>query len=134
MLTLFGFVVGLIFGFGVYHFFFRLSQPEKALLDQLHSQKSQFKKYKEEVALYLHDGALLMNVMQDSCDKFHDRLLKASVDLNRQGEKQSILQPSLHATPHPDLEEDDHVTEFHPLDAPFPAAHALPTQPPKDYV
>lgn len=133
MLTLFSFVMGLIFGFGVYHFFFRLSQPEKALLNQLHSQKAQFKKYKEEVALYLHDGALLMNVMQESCDKFHDRLLKASVELNQQAEKQSILQPSLHVTPHPNLEEEDQVTEYQPLDTPISVGDGHPSKPPKDY-
>lgn len=138
MLAFLLFVLGLILGFGVYHFFFRLSQPEKELAAQLQGVQAQFKKYKSLVELSLASSAQMMNQVQTACDQLHDHILKASVDLNQQTEKQSILQPSLHAAPfmptHPDHNQEEQVTEFQPEDDHMTTINMQsPPHPPKDY-
>lgn len=120
MLALFTFVVGLLGGFAVYHFFFRLSEQDKQLSQSLLKTQHQFKQYQEKVSTYLNHNAELMNRLQDTCDLFHDHILKGSVDLNLDTQKQSLLQPAPH------LESVAFEEEY---DAP-----PSPITPPKDYV
>jgi uncharacterized membrane-anchored protein YhcB (DUF1043 family) len=133
MLTVLTFIVGLILGFGVYHFFFRLSHQEKEILNTLQETQNQFKTYRENVTAHLNQSAEFMAKIETVCDQFHDHILKVSVDLNQDTHKQSLLQPSLH--PKSTLDHDDHeeeqVTEFHPMDTLLQAAP--PLSPPKDY-
>lgn len=124
------FIVGIGVGFGVYHAFFRLSPQEKQLEQHLNETRHEFREYQLNVSNSLNQTAELINNMANSFDKLHDHVLQASVNLNLDSHKQSILQPALHA--HPADIDDEQVTEFHPT-------HVRPTkakapQPPKDYV
>lgn len=124
------FIIGGFFGFAVYHYFFRLSNQERKLLDELNHAKSEFKQYHDQVADNLTQSATLIDQLQENSRKLHEHILNASVALNR-SHKQSLLQPVLHADPiHHDDHEDEQVTEFHPTHVPSKSRMT----PPKDYV
>jgi uncharacterized membrane-anchored protein YhcB (DUF1043 family) len=121
MLSLFTFVIGLIGGFAVYHFFFRMSPQEKKMADELIAVQSKFKHYQLKVKEHINQSAALMNDIQEKTDQLNDYILKSSVDLNLDSNKQSALQPSSHFEVHAPLHEEP-LSEFH--------AHTSP----KDYV
>ncbi len=125
------FIVGGFVGFAVYHYFFRLSNQERQLLEALEKSKHSFKEYQHKVASNLKETANLVDQLQQNSNKLQDHILQGSVNLNLDQNKQSILQPMLHADPlHHDDHDDEQVTEFHPQHT------AVKTQmvPPRDYV
>jgi uncharacterized protein len=131
ILMIITFIIGIGVGFGVYHAFFRLSPQEKKLEQQLNETRHEFKEYQLNVSNSLTQTAELINNMANSFDQLHDHVLQASVNLNLDSHKQSILQPALHANPvHSD--DDEQVTEFHP--AHITPVKAKTPRPPKDYV
>lgn len=131
VLMIITFIIGVGVGFGVYHAFFRLSPQEKVLEQELKETRHEFKEYQLNVSNNLNQTAELINNMANTFDRLHDHVLQASVNLNLDSHKQSILQPDPHAY-HPILEDDEHVTEFHPTHV--QPVKAKTPQPPKDYV
>ena len=128
-------VIGVGIGMAVYHFFFRLSHQEKILKEQLHHTQKAFKEYQLKVSNHLNQSAGLMNALATNFDELHDHILQASVNLNLDEHKQSILQPDPHAAYVSAAEDIDgeQVTEFHPSQVePIPAEK--PVRPPRDYV
>lgn len=126
------FILGGFVGFAIYHYFFRLSNQERKLLDELNQSKVEFKKYYEQVSQNLTESATLVTQLQENSRKLHDHILNASVALNRSQHKQSVLQPVLHAEPDTFAEHDDEqVTEFHPRQI---ETQQVPVAPPRDYV
>ncbi len=99
MMALLGFILGLLIGTAVYHFFFRMSPLERQQEDQLKEAQHKLKTYHAEVTDYLNRSAELMNQMQGICDQFHDHILDGSVKLNLAGNKQSALQPAPYSDP-----------------------------------
>jgi uncharacterized membrane-anchored protein YhcB (DUF1043 family) len=94
MMALLGFILGLLIGAAVYHFFFRLSPAERHQEDQLKEAQLKLKTYHFEVSNYLNKSASMMNQLQGICDQFHDHILEGSVALNLASNKQSALQPA----------------------------------------
>jgi uncharacterized membrane-anchored protein YhcB (DUF1043 family) len=123
------FILGIFAGFGIYHYFFKLSNQERKLLEELEHLKADFKGYHDQVAKNLTESAALTDELQTISLRLHDHILNASVALNRSAHKQSILQPVLHAEPHHD-HDDEQVTEFHPIHI----ETKTKITPPKDYV
>lgn len=123
-------IVGGFAGFAIYHYFFRLSNQERKLLDELNHAQTELEKYHELVAKNLTENSVLVEQLYDTSKKLHEHVLHASVILNRSHHKQSILQPVLHATPVHHDEEDEQVTEFHPAQVEVKKV----VVPPKDYV
>ncbi len=123
------FILGGFAGFAVYHYFFRLSNQERKLMDELQQTKHTFKEYQYKVATDLKESASLIEQLQQQTHKLHDHMLHSSVHLNLDTHKQSILQPILHAEGPLD-HEDEQVTEFHPMHT----AIKHPAVPPRDYV
>lgn len=131
ILMIITFIIGVGVGFGVYHAFFRLSPQEKTLEHELSETRHEFKEYQLNVSNSLNQTAELINNMANNFDQLHDHILQASVNLNLDSHKQSILQPALHAHPY-HSDDDEQVTEFHPAQA-APLKVKTP-MPPKDYV
>jgi len=130
-------IIGILIGMGVYHFCFRLSHQEKHLQQQLNETRKAFKEYQLKVSNHLHQSAELVNNLANNFDQLQDHILQASVNLNLDTHKQSILQPDLHAAypdPIEDTEEAEQVTEFHPRATKPLAVEEKAVQPPRDYV
>ncbi len=123
------FILGGFSGFAVYHYFFRFSNQERKLLDELAQTKTDLKEYHDKVAQNLTESAALTDQLHHISSKLHEHILNATVVLNRSQHKQSILQPQLHAAV---LDQDDEqVTEFHPTHV-FPSKEHVAA--PRDYV
>jgi uncharacterized membrane-anchored protein YhcB (DUF1043 family) len=129
LLVVITFIIGVSVGLGVYHFFFRLSPQEKQLEQHLAEVRHEFKEYQLNVSSNLTRTAELVNTMATSFDALHDHVLQASVNLNLDSHKQSILQPDPHA--HSILADEEQVTEFHP--AQVSPIKIKAAQPPRDY-
>jgi uncharacterized membrane-anchored protein YhcB (DUF1043 family) len=99
MMALLGFILGLLGGTAVYHFFFRLSPAERDQQEQLKSAQLKLKTYHAQVSEYLNHSAAMMNQLQGICDQFHDHILEGSVKLNLASNKQSALQPAPYSDP-----------------------------------
>lgn len=99
MMVLLGFILGLLLGIAVYHFFFRLSPREREQEEQLKAAQLKLKHYHADVSQYLNHSAELMNQIQIVCDQFHDHILEGSVKLNLASNKQSALQPAPYSDP-----------------------------------
>ena len=99
MMALLGFILGLLIGAAVYHFFFRLSPEERQQDEQLKAAQLKLKTYHFEVSNYLNQSATMMNQLQAICDQFQDHLLEGSVKLNLASNKQSALQPAPYSDP-----------------------------------
>lgn len=126
------FILGGFGGFAIYHYFFRLSNQERKLLDELQQVQQEFKDYQYKVAADLKESVGLIDQVQESSRQLHDHILHSSVRLNLASHKQSILQPVLHREgAHDELHEDEQVTEFHPTHS-VVVKHAV--TPPRDYV
>ena len=124
MMALLGFILGLLIGAAVYHFFFRLSPTERRQEDQLKAAQLKLKTYHFEVSHYLNQNAEMMNQLQAICDKFHDHILDGSVKLNLASNKQSALQPAPYSDPNLALATDSE---------PKKPSVSEPLVPPKDY-
>lgn len=124
------FILGGFAGFALYHYYFRLSNQERKMLQEMTQAQHELKKYHEEVEKSLTESAVLVEQLHNTSRKLHDHMLHASVTLNRSHHKQSILQPVLHAAPVHHDEEDEQVTEFHPAQV----AVKETVSPPKDYI
>ena len=132
--SLFGlvtFIVGALVGFAVYHYFFRHSNQEKHLLEELEQAKNNFKSYHQQVSQNLTESAILVDQVQENSKKLHDHILNATVALNRNHHKQSFLQPVLHVESGDHDSDDEQVTEYHPAQA-TPSKVAMVQ--PRDYV
>ncbi len=125
MMVVLGFILGLLAGVAVYHFFFRLSPAERNQLEQLKAAQLKLKTYHADVSHYLNDSAALMNQLQGVCDQLHDHILDGSVKLNLASNKQSALQPAPYSDPNLALSPDE-IEDKKPRTA-------EPIAPPKDY-
>ncbi len=123
------FILGGFAGFAIYHYFFRASNQEKKLMQELHQVQADFREYHEKVAQNLTESVAFTDQLQALSLKLHDHILNATVVLNRSQHKQSILQPVLHPE-FSDDEEHEQVTEYHPA----PDVPKKGIVPPKDYV
>ncbi len=121
MVALFGFILGLIVGGIIYHFFFRLSPEERKQEDALNSAQLKLKTYHHQVSEYLNHSAELITQLQGGLDRLQHHILEGSVKLNLDSQKQSALQPAIYRDP---------------VVAPIPEKPLTatpPITPPKDY-
>lgn len=122
------FIIGVGVGMGVYYAFFRASPQEKRLEEDLTNLQHEFRDYRFKVSNHLNQTVELVNGIGTNFDRLQDHILQASVTLNLDDHKQSILQPDPHAVDHLEID-DEQVTEFHPSQVkPIKAP-----RPPKDY-